>query len=196
MRPITFIASMLIFGFFTGITYAQKQKKHLARVKRNADGTITELKEIDDRTIERTTLREKSNKERIVSSKSIYVMDDNGVLRECKISDGQGKLLFTVRYGYNRSTGRLIAEAMFDERAKNYNEKGQEIPVQRLYYKYNAHGQRSKPFAITSVGKKRVEEVTSWNKHIQERLNKIEAGYTDSTFISEAERRALQNPSR
>ena len=180
MQFTTLLSYTLAFSAFSGITHAQLSKKHLARVKRNADGTLTELKEIDARTVERKTLREKSNKERIVSSRSIYIMDDNRVLRECRILDGSGRLIYTVRYGYNKHTGRLVSEAMFDMRAKNFNEKGQEIPVQRLYYKYGAGGQRSKPFSFTSVGDKKVEQVTEWKPHIRERLKK--ASFGESTF--------------
>ena len=193
MKLITIILSVLCFAISVDTCLAQTSKKKLARVKRNADGTITELEEKDARTIVRRTLREKANKERIVASKSTYMMDGHRVLRQCRIADGQGKLLFIVRYGYHERTGRLIAEAMFDAQAQNLNHQGKEIPVQRLYYKYDAHGNRSKPFAITSVGNKKVEEVTDWNDHIKERLEKINANFGEGpTILSEEERKLLE----
>lgn len=150
-----------------------KDKVKLARVKRNADGTITELKEVDKQTIIRETLHEKANGERVVSSKATYIIDKQDRARSCIIADGKGNRIFKVLYGYHKSNGRLIAESMFDLRVKRLNQNGQEIPVQRLYYKYDAHGNRSKPYAITSQGGKEVHKTQGWDKHIQERLDKI-----------------------
>ena len=136
MKFTTVAITTVCFGLATTALHAQKQRKKLVRVKQNADGTVTELEEKDNFTIERRTLgSSRGNKERKLWSKSTYIMDKNRVLRECRIADGSGKLLFTIRYGYHEDTGRLIAEAMFDERTPTYNTKGQLIPVQRLYYK-------------------------------------------------------------
>ena len=196
MRLLTFTLSIIFVSLLALPADAQQNRKKLVRVKQNADGTITELEEKDRRTIVRRTLREKANKERIVSSKSTYLMDRDRVLRKCEIADGQGKLLFVVHYGYDRDTGRLIAEAMFDARVKHFNDKGQIMPVQRLYYKYDAHGNRSKPFAITSVGKDKIETFTNWNNHIQERLKNIEANFGEGPTLSDVERQLQKDNER
>lgn len=194
MRPIALMTTIACAALCVLPAAAQNSDKKLARVKKNADGTITELEEIDKKTIVRRTLRERPNGERVISSNSTYVKDVNGVLRNCKIADGKGALLYTIRYGYHESTGRLIAEGMFDERVKHFNEKGQLIPVQRLYYKYDVQGNRSKPFAITSVEGKTVEKMGSWKKHIKERLDKAEANFgEDESTLSDIERLQRQH---
>lgn len=168
--------------------YAEKNIK-LSRVKRNADGTITELREVDRQTILRETLHEKRNGERIISSKATYIIDLQDRARSCIIADGKGRPIFKVIYGYHRSTGQLIAESMYDVRVDRLNKKGQKIPVQRLYYKYDAQGNRSKPFAITSQNGKEVHKTTGWNKHIKERLDRVrfDKGEYDSTIITPEE---------
>lgn len=159
---------------FSGACHAQFSKKKVAQVKRNADGTITELEQLDKRTIERRTRAEQKggNGVGIISARTIYTKDDNSVLRQAIIYDGAGNTLFKIRYGYHRTNGRLICEELYDAQAQRVNEKGQVIPLQRLYYKYDPHGNRSKPFAITTTKKGKVEEYQSWSKHIKDRLKK------------------------
>ena len=172
MKIIAFAIALTCFGAISPSLMAKDKVKNLARVKRNADGTITELKVVDKNTVVRVTLREKKNKERIISSKSTYSIDNLNRARVCHIADGKGNLIFKIKYGYSKRTGRLLSEGMFDMRVKRLNAEGKEVPVQRLYYKYDAHGNRSKPFAITNQGGEKVEKVKGWEKHIQERLDK------------------------
>jgi len=191
----SFFLPILVLTLVCIHSVAVAQKK-LVRVKRNADGTITELEEVDKRTIVRRTLKEKANKERIISSKSTYIMDGNRVLRNCKIADGQGNILFIIRYGYDKNTGRLIAEAMFDAKAQHFNKDGNPIPVQRLYYKYDPQGQRSKPFSITAVGDKKVEEFTSWKPHLKERMKTLLGDEFDEdapTLLTPEQMKTLEN---
>jgi len=151
---------------------AQVTKQKLSRVRKNADGSVTELERTSDTLVTKRNLIEKANGERVTRSRTIYVIDRKGRPRSCIIYDGQGTELFRVRYGYLKTTGQLIAEDMFDSKVNTTDPKtGKRIPVQRLYYKYDAQGRRSKPFAFNYKKGKKVEEVFSG--HIKERLEKI-----------------------
>jgi len=175
----------------TQMIFAQKK---IAQVKKNADGTITELEHKDPQTIERRTLTPQKNGTGIVASKTIYEKARDGILRNAKIYDGKGNIIFKIKYGYHKVNGRLILEELHDAKAKRFNEQGREIPLQRLYYKYDIQGNRSKPFAITTSQKGTVEEFGSWNKHIQERMDKMKLNFDNDspTLPSKEELEAAQ----
>ena len=176
---------------------AQINGKKLVRVKENADGTTTELEQKDAQTIVRRTLTEKANGERIIGSQTIYIKARDGLLRNAKISDGSGKPLFKIRYGYHKVTGKLIMEELFDAEGDRRNAQGAIIPLQRLYYKYDAHGNRSKPYAITTTDKGRVENFVTWKKHIKERMNKHQLNFEgNSTILSDKEMEKLEKANR
>ena len=126
-------------------------------------------------------------KRQVLSSRSVYIIDDDDKARQCIISDGEGNPIFKVIYGYHKQNGRLIAESMFDLRTKRVNEDNKEVPVQRLYYKYDPHGNRSKPFAITSVKGKAAEKTEGFSKHIQDNLNRIKFGNNGGSTVIEQE---------
>jgi len=149
IRGILTIALFLFMGI---AAEAQNNAKKHSRVRRNADGTISEL--------ERTNI-----------SRTIYLMDLQGRPRSSKIFDGVGKELFKIRYGYSKVTGLLVAEDMFDSQVNKVDDQGRTIPVQRLYYKYDPQGRRSKPFAFTFTKGKRVEEGV-FAGHIKDRMDK------------------------
>ncbi len=184
------LTSALLF-IFSGASHAQFSKKKVAQVKRNADGSVTELEHLDKRTIQRLTRMERENGVAVISSKTLYTKDDNSILRNAKIYDGAGNILFKIRYGYHKANGRLICEELYDAKAERVNEKGQVIPLQRLYYKYDPHGNRSKPYAITTTKQGKVEELKSWSKHIQDRLKNHNFDPTKSTLPTEEELKAL-----
>jgi len=150
---------------------AQNNAKKHSRVRRNADGTISELERTNDKMITKRSLKEIPNGERIVISRTIYLMDLQGRPRSSKIFDGVGKELFKIRYGYSKVTGLLVAEDMFDSQVNKVDDQGRTIPVQRLYYKYDPQGRRSKPFAFTFTKGKRVEEGV-FAGHIKDRMDK------------------------
>lgn len=167
----------------------------LVRVKKNADGTMTELEQIDKMTIRRRTLTEKANGERIISSQTVYTKSEDGVLRNAKITDGAKRLIFKIRYGYHKMSGKLVMEELFDAQAVRVNNDGVEIPLQRLYYKYDAHGSRSKPYSITTSGKGTVE--TTWKKHIKERMDKMQLNLEeDTTLPSDEDLKKLEEANR
>jgi hypothetical protein len=87
-------------------------------------------------------------------------MDGNGNTLSCKIYDGSKTELYKVRYGYRKSDGQLVEEQMFDSRVKRINPAtGQEMPVRRFIYTYDANGKRSAPISITLTPGKRAEDL-------------------------------------
>lgn len=185
---------LISFTFLAINTHAQNSKKKLVQVKQNADGTTTELEQVDPKTIVRRTLTEKKNGERIVASKTIYTKDRAGLLRNAKIYDGKNKQLFKILYGYHKQTGKLIMEDLFDAQGVRRNEAGQEMPLQRLHYKYDAFGNRSKPYAFTTTNKGKVEDYTIWKKHFKERNDKHKLNFDDEqgTSLTDKEIEALK----
>lgn len=193
---ILFILTFILTNTLS-ICSAQSNGKKLVRVKQNADGTTTELEMKDAQTIVRRTLTEKSNGERIIGSQTIYIKSRDGLLRNAKISDGSGKPIFKIRYGYHKVTGKLILEELFDAEGDRRNEKGQIIPLQRLYYKYDPHGNRSKPYAITTTDNGRVENFAAWNKHIAERMDKHKLNFeNNSTMLGDDQMKEIEEANK
>jgi len=91
---------------------------------------------------------------------TVFRMDDNENPLSCKIFDGLKQELFKVRYGYRKTDGQLVEEQMFDSRVKRTDPaSGQEMPVRRLIYTYDANGKRNAPIAITLQAGKTAKEV-------------------------------------
>ena len=94
-----------------------------------------------------------------------YRMDTEGNPLSCKISDGQGKELFKVSYGYRKSDGQLVMEQMWDSRVKRTNPKNpaEEMPVQIVRYVIDAQGKRSAPIVYNLLPGKTFEEIYGSN---------------------------------
>jgi len=91
---------------------------------------------------------------------TIYRMDAQGNPLNCKIYDGQKNEMFKSRYGYRKTDGQLLEEQMFDSRVKRIDPNtGEEMPVRRFIYTYDALGNRSAPISITLTPGKTAEEV-------------------------------------
>lgn len=132
-------------------------KGPFVRVLRGEDGSRTEFtREPNNRVLTKRTFSKAGNLE----VRTEYRMDENGNPRSCKIYDGKNNELFKVRYGYDRQTGLLMEEQMFDSRVRHINpDNGEEMPVRRFIYTYDANGQRSKPVAIVLTPGKMAEDV-------------------------------------
>lgn len=119
------------------------------RVMRHQDGSRTEFRRTpDDRTITKKT----TGTNGYLRMTAVYRMDAAGNPRGAKIYDGKGAELFKVSYGYDKTTGLLVAERMFDARARFLDPAtGDETPVRILYYSYDAQGNRSKALAINPL---------------------------------------------
>ncbi|MGC4015552.1 MAG: hypothetical protein QM755_13690 [Luteolibacter sp.] len=127
------------------------------RVMRQDDGSRT----VFERSPDNTTLTTRNvTANGILQLRTVYRMDKNTNPLSCKIYDGQNQELFKVRYGYRKSDGQLVAEAMFDARVKRTNpQTGEEMPVRYLIYTYDANNKRSAPTAVTTLGGKTADEI-------------------------------------
>jgi hypothetical protein len=127
------------------------------RVMRHEDGSQTRfLRSPDNKKLTKKTYSANGRLELV----TIYVMDGSGNTLSCKIYDGGKNELYKVRYGYHKSDGRLVEEQMFDSRVKRINPaNGQEMPVRRFIYTYDANGKRSAPISLTLIPGKRAEDL-------------------------------------
>lgn len=132
------------------------------RFMRHFDGTRTEFRRSPD---DRIHTKKTFTSSGALALVSVYRMDENGNPRSCKIFDGRKNLLYKVSYGYHRGHGRLVAEDMFDARVKRINPNtNREMPVRRMYYTYDAQGNRSRPICYVFVKGKTAEEVFGKDK--------------------------------
>ena len=127
------------------------------RVMRNEDGSRTIFtRSADNQTLTKVTYSPNG----VRTMTTVYRMDENENPLSCKIFDGQKQELFKVRYGYRKTDGKLVEEQMFDSRVKRMDPAtGQEMPVRRFIYTYDAQGRRSAPVAITLTPGRRAEDV-------------------------------------
>lgn len=127
------------------------------RVMRHDDGSRTIFSRSPDaRTLTKKTYSGKG----ALFLVTIYRMDAQGNPMNCKIYDGKKNEMFKSRYGYRKSDGQLVEEQMFDSRVKRIDPNtGEEMPVRRFIYTYDAQGNRSAPISITLLPGKTAEEV-------------------------------------
>lgn len=127
------------------------------RIMRHQDGSRTEFRRSPD---DRTLTKKMTGTNGAIKMVTVYRLDKNGNPRGCQIFDGRGTLLYKVAYGYHKTTGQLVAEDMFDARTKILNpESGKEMPVRRMYYTYDAQGNRSKAQAFVNIKGRMAEDV-------------------------------------
>lgn len=141
----------------------QQAKDHMevegpnVRVLRHEDGSQTRFTRTPDN---RTLTKKKTNANGVLTMLTIYRMDEMGNPRSCNIFDGRNQRLFKVSYGYRKSDGQLVEERMFDARTVRKDPNtGQEMPVQRICYVYDAQGNRSAPIVYNLLPGKTFEEV-------------------------------------
>ena len=127
------------------------------RVTRHDDGSRTVFeRSADEKVLTKRTFTA-DGKMYLVT---VYRMDGHGNPLNCKIYDGQKNEMFKSRYGYRKSDGLLVEEQMFDSRVKRVDpNNGQEMPVRRFIYTYDAMGNRSAPISITLTPGATAEEV-------------------------------------
>lgn len=116
------------------------------RVMRHPDGSTTRFTRTSDN---RTLTKRKLSANGVLTMVTIYRMDEHGNPVGCQIFDGKNQRLFKVSYGYRKSDGQLVEERMFDARVTRRDpHTGQEMPVQRICYVFDAQGNRSAPIVI------------------------------------------------
>jgi hypothetical protein len=127
------------------------------RVMRHADGSNTRFTRTPDN---RTLTKRKFSANGVLTMLTIYRMDAMGNPTGCQIFDGSNQRLFKVSYGYRKSDAQLVEERMFDARVVRRDpHTGQETPVQRICYVYDAAGNRSAPIVINLLPGKKFEEI-------------------------------------
>lgn len=127
------------------------------RVTRHEDGSRTIFTRSPDA---RTLTKKTYSSGGALFLVTIYRMDAQGNPMNCKIYDGKKNEMFKSRYGYRKSDGQLVEEQMFDSRVKRIDPNtGEEMPVRRFIYTYDALGNRSAPISITLTPGKTAEEV-------------------------------------
>lgn len=154
------IALVLIFGAMTA--YGDEAGFDAVdgpnvRVTRHDDGSRT----VFERSVDQKVLTKKTfTANGALFLVTVYRMDAHGNPLNCKIYDGKKNEMFKSRYGYHKDTGLLVEEQMFDSRVKRTDpNSGEEMPVRRFIYNYDALGNRSAPISITLTPGKTAEEV-------------------------------------
>ncbi len=157
--------ALVVLAFSCGIAAAAvpglEVQGPYASVKTNKDGSV----EYFERTRDMRVITKKTvSAEGRPLLRTVYRLGPDGNPRTCDIFDGKGVRLFKSRYGYDPKPGltygKLIEEQMFDARVKRADPRtGQEIPVRRFIYTYDAQGNRNAPISITTIPGKTAEEV-------------------------------------
>jgi hypothetical protein len=157
-----FLKILIVLGFGTLTSLAEGAGFDAVdgpnvRVMRHDDGSRTIFtRSPDNRTLTKKTYTGNG----ALFLVTIYRMDAHGNPMNCKIYDGQKTEMFKSRYGYRKSDGLLVEEQMFDSRVKRVDPNtGEEMPVRRFIYTYDALGKRSAPISITLTPGKTAEEV-------------------------------------
>ncbi len=152
------------------------------RIKRNDhDGTHVVFKRTpDDAKLVKTT---KDNNGTIRMT-AVYYRNDKGFLTAGRIFDGTGHKMYRVRYGYDKKTGLLVAEDMFDARVKferfDANGKRKEMPVRRIYYFYDAQGNQSKAISLVAKKGQSAEEAFGDKNYVEEKFDPKNATRPDN----------------
>lgn len=144
-----------------------KDDQQLVRIIQNKDGTVSEFQRNSKNTVlEKRTYGEQPNGERVLISRTIYRRDKFGNLRSGHILDGVNKKLFRIVYGYHKTTGRLIAENMYDARVRRTKpgNPSEEEPVRATRWHYDSQGKRSAPFVFTSQAGADSGQLMDWLK--------------------------------
>ena len=149
---------------------AQERAKKDVRIIRNQDGSFSEIARSPDKlTLYRKTYAERKNGagDRVLKMLMVYRKDLQGRLRTGTVHDGAGTLLYRVKYGYHRKTGKLVREDMFDARQKRVkvingpDNKPTEVEeaVRQLHHRYDAQGRAAKPICICLPAGELAEEL-------------------------------------
>lgn len=154
-------AAVLLVGIVHADVPGLEVQGPYSSLKRNKDGSYEEFSRTHDM---RTITKKTKGPDHTLRLTTVYRLSVQGNPLTCDIFDGQGKRLFKSRYGYDPKPGltfgKLVEEQMFDARVKRLNPKnGEEMPVRRFLYTYDAQGNRLAPISITTIPGKSADEV-------------------------------------
>lgn len=159
-----FILAAALLGGLTahGQVPGLEVKGPYSSLKRNKDGSYEEF----TRTPGVPTIqKELKDANGTVRTKTVYRLSPQGNPLTCDIFDGKGNRLFKTRYGYDKRPGSptfslLLEEQMFDARVKRKDPRtGEEMPVRKFIYTYDAQGNRNAPMAFTLIPGKYAKDV-------------------------------------
>lgn len=142
--------SALCFFSALHIAPAQDEKDDINwRFLENDDGSRTEFHRLGDN---RTLIKRNFSRSGQLQMVSVYTMDRRGNSITCDIYNGGKEKLYWVSYGYDRVTGLVAEEQMFDAQIKRTDPNtGDEMPVRRFIYTYDAQGEQQRPIALTLI---------------------------------------------
>lgn len=160
----------IVYASMSTLSGQANQNQKDVRIIRNQDGTHSELSRGNDkRTLYRRTYAERKNGagDRVLHMAMIYRKDIQGRLRSGEVRDGEGNLLYRVKYGYHKDTGQLVQEDMFDARVKRTKvvtgpdgkPMEKEEAVRQLFHRYDAQGRAARPICICLPAGKMAEEL-------------------------------------
>lgn len=165
------LASITLVSISTAeLELLENKGPHVRIMRNNFDGSLIEFSRTPD---SRQLLKKTKDKDGNIMMTARYFRNPKGFLTAGEIYDGQGVLLYRVRYGYDKTTGYLRAEDMFDARAKfqrPVNGEMKELPVRRIYYWYDDEGNESKAIALVPKKGKAAEEVFKKKRFKEEDL--------------------------
>lgn len=161
MKITTFVAAaLLLAGSALADVPGLEVKGPYASVKTNKDGSREYFSRTPDM---RTITRQTKSADGTLRLTTVYRLSPQGNPLACDIFDGKGTRLFKSRYGYDPKPGltfgKLVEEQMFDARVKRADASGQEMPVRRFLYTYDAQGNRNAPMAITLIPGKDADDL-------------------------------------
>ncbi|MCC8020971.1 MAG: hypothetical protein LIO63_03160 [Akkermansia sp.] len=114
----------------------EREDRDMVRVVRHPDGARSIYKREKNKPGMRSVIYYQGK----MAAINDYLEGKYGQLVGCNIYDYKRELIYQVSYGYDRS-GRLVEERMYSAGTKKF--------VQRVIYKYDAAGNRSKPIIIS-----------------------------------------------
>ena len=166
MIPLMKTLVILALGIFVPALFGQVMSdidptkavdSQYVRVMRNQDGSTA----IFRRTPSNEVLEKRTfSADAVLTMLTVYRMDRMGNPLGCKIYDGLKQELFKARYGYDKDTGRLVEEQLYDSRVKRLDPTGRfEQPVRRFLYTYDANGKQNKPISIVLRPGKTADEM-------------------------------------
>lgn len=140
-QAIVSLTAAAAFLALTGVLSAQSpdlqtEDRELVRVTRHPDGA----RSIYKRERNKPGMRCVTYVDGKLAAINDYLEGKYGQLVGCNIYDYKRELIYQVSYGYDRR-GRLVEERMFSAASGKL--------VQRVIYKYDAAGNRSKPLIIS-----------------------------------------------
>lgn len=144
------IAKIIIASLWVSFSCAHAQDGEInLRFITNEDGSRTEFHRMGDPL---TLIKKTRNKSGVLVSVTVYTLNASGDQVSAEIYDAQKTKLYNVVYGYDKKSGQMVEEQIWDAQVKRISkDTGQEIPVRRFIYSYDAQGRQQRPVSLTLI---------------------------------------------